>query len=98
MRPDQVLVVLDPADLGKNNLLAPIDVSAAGLYASRAVWTGSNDVTKMSDGNSCNDWSLGTNGATSYFGYPGFAQPPDWFNSGRLTCDTINLYLICAEK
>src|SRR5262249_36195496 len=33
-RPDEVQVVLDPTDLGKGNLIAPIDVSASGaVYA-----------------------------------------------------------------
>ena len=99
-RPDEVLVVLDPADLPRNNVMAAIDVSAAGLYSNRVVWTGSSDVTKTSDGYSCNDWTSavgGSAGFQSYFGY-GFAQTPDWFNSGRQGCDVVNSYVICAEK
>jgi hypothetical protein len=53
--------------------------------------------SKASDGFACNDWMIATSGASSYFGYTDFAAMPDWFNSGRLTCDTVNVYLTCLE-
>jgi len=98
-RPDQVLVVANAADLAAGNLLAPIDLTADGMtYAARAAWTGAMDVgSKASDGYACNDWTIATSGASSYFGYTDFAITPDWFNSGRLTCDTVNVYLTCLE-
>jgi hypothetical protein len=98
-RADQVLVVADPADLATGNLLAPIDLSADGMqYASRAVWSGAADVaSKASDGYACNDWMTAVNASGSYFGYPNFGANPDWFNSGRLTCDYVNVYLTCVE-
>jgi hypothetical protein len=96
-RPDEVLVVLDPADLGRNMLVAPIDVTALIQYASRIFWSGSTDVNLPGNGNSCNDWMSGAATSMGYFGN-GFAQAPDWFDTYVSPCNGPGTYLICAEK
>jgi hypothetical protein len=98
-RLDDVLVVLDPADLGQDKLVSPIDMLASGAYASYQVWTGASDVSApASDGFSCNDWTVATTAASSYYGYAAYAQNPDWFNSGRTTCDDMFFHVMCAER
>jgi hypothetical protein len=96
-RADNVLVVATAADLATGNLLAPIDLDADGsMYASRAVWSGAVDLVSKGDA-TCDDWKTPTSGSSSYYGYPNFGSNPDWFDSGKLTCDYVNMYLICVE-
>jgi hypothetical protein len=96
-RADGVFVVATAADLASGNLLAPIDLDADGsMYASRAVWSGAADLVSKGDA-TCGDWMTPTSASSSHYGYPNFGDNPDWFNSGTLTCDYVNMYLICVE-
>jgi hypothetical protein len=99
-RVDGVLLQPAAADLWTNyDVLAPLDVTAAGVYQlySYSVWTGAFTLTSPAVATqTCGDWSATDAGAYAPTGSIGNSNP-SWYGANSQPCNSSQ-YLYCLQQ
>jgi hypothetical protein len=104
-RMDGVFIVAQPADLGNENLLAPIDALADGKgYTTANVWTGADGPRAGgSAATTCGDWSGISTAISGIGGDSETSASPDWFSlpniitPAGIKCTDTETHLMCIE-
>jgi uncharacterized repeat protein (TIGR02543 family) len=96
VRRDGVAVVGKASDLGTDLLLAPVNITAGGMYMENyGIWVGANSLSDVGSGETCSSWTSTSSSDRARSAIAAFSSM-GWH--GTASCDATYLHLWCLQE
>jgi hypothetical protein len=94
VRPDGVAVVDKASDLATDLLLAPLNVTAGGMYLGNyGIWVGANNLSDPGSGSTCSSWTSNSNSLTGIGTSAGLSEM-GWGESAACNANWMEIWCL----